>query len=124
MTHQSSFDDDGLSSVRTTTNICLCGGEEEENQDVSISTRGEKTSTTLPSGFLANIVDKIKEVKMKIDEVPIFGEFLEVFPEDYPGLLLDKKIEFEIEIMPRTSSISKAPYRVAPAELQELHNQL
>ena len=76
------------------------------------------------TGFLANIVDKRKEVKTKIDEVPILGEFPEVFPEDLPGLPPDREIEFEIELVPGTNSISKAPYRMAPAELQELHKQL
>ena len=76
------------------------------------------------TGFLANIVDKRKEVKTKIDQVPILGEFPEVFLEDLPGLPPDTEIEFEIELVPGTNSISKAPYRMAPAELQELHKQL
>ena len=36
----------------------------------------------------------------------------------------NREIEFEIELVPGTSSISKAPYRMAPAELQELYKQL
>ena len=51
------------------------------------------------TGFLANIMDKRKEVKAKIDEVSILGEFPEVFLEDLPGLPPNRKIEFEIELM-------------------------
>ena len=75
-------------------------------------------------GFLANIVDKRKEDKLGIGDVPIVQEFEEVFPEDLPGLPPDREIEFEIELAPGTGPISKAPYRMAPAELKELHKQL
>ena len=51
-------------------------------------------------------------------------EFLEVFPEDLPGLPLDREIEFVIDLLPGTAPISKAPYRMAPAELKELKVQL
>lgn len=33
-------------------------------------------------------------------------------------------MEFSIELMPGTVSISKAPYRLAPAETKELTNQI
>ena len=33
-------------------------------------------------------------------------------------------MDFSIELVPRTQPISKAPYRMAPAELKELKNQL
>ena len=50
-------------------------------------------------------------------------EFLEVFQE-VPGLPPDREIEFAIELVPGTAPISKAPYRMAPAELAELKKQL
>ena len=46
-------------------------------------------------------------------------EFPEVFQE-VPGLPPDREIEFAIELVPGTAPISKAPYRMAPAELAEL----
>lgn len=36
----------------------------------------------------------------------------------------DKEIDFEIELVPDVDPISKAPYRMAPVELKELHTQL
>ena len=75
-------------------------------------------------GYLANVFDKSKDEDTKIEDVPIAGEFKEVFQEDLPSLPLDREIEFEIELVPGTSSISKAPYRMAPIELKELHKQL
>ncbi|KAL5545187.1 hypothetical protein UlMin_008971 [Ulmus minor] len=41
-----------------------------------------------------------------------------------PGLPPDREIQFEIELLPGTAPISKAPYRMAPAELKELQAQL
>ena len=52
------------------------------------------------------------------------NDFIDVFPEDLPGLPPDREIEFSIDLQPGTTSISKAPYRMAPAELKELKVQL
>ena len=49
---------------------------------------------------------------------------MDVFLEELPGLPPDRAISFEIELLPRTAPISKAPYRMAPAELKELQLQL
>ena len=38
--------------------------------------------------------------------------------QEVPGLSPDRKIEFAIELVPGTAPISKAPYRMAPAELR------
>ena len=35
-----------------------------------------------------------------------------------------KEVEFQIDLVPGSSSISKTPYRMAPVELRELSNQL
>lgn len=75
-------------------------------------------------GFLASVVDVLAEQKFKIQDVPVVNEFLEVFPEDLLGLPPDRELEFEIELMPGTTPISKTPYRMAPVELKELKVQL
>ena len=41
-----------------------------------------------------------------------------------PGLTLDREIEFAIDLVPGTTPILKAPYRMAPTELAELNTQL
>ncbi|XP_057492462.1 uncharacterized protein LOC130778074 [Actinidia eriantha] len=58
------------------------------------------------------------------EDVVAVCEFSEVFPEELPGVPVDRKIEFVIECVPGTQPISKAPYRMAPAELKELKSQL
>ncbi|WMV57878.1 hypothetical protein MTR67_051263 [Solanum verrucosum] len=59
-----------------------------------------------------------------IQLVPIVSEFLEVFPEDLPGVPPEREIDFGIDILPDTQPISIPPYRMAPVELKELKEQL
>ena len=47
-------------------------------------------------------------------------KFFDVFPKELPGLSPDREIEYEIELLPGTTPIFKAPYRIAPTELKEL----
>ena len=51
-------------------------------------------------------------------------EFLDVFPEDLPGLPPDRDVEFAIELEPGTAPILWRPYRMAPKELAEMTKQL
>ena len=51
-------------------------------------------------------------------------EIGDVFSKELPGLPLEKEIEFNVELLPGTSPISIAPYRMAPTELKELKAQL
>jgi len=51
-------------------------------------------------------------------------EFLDIFPEDLPGLPPVREIEFSIEVLPGTSPISKAPYLMASVELVKLKKQI
>ena len=51
-------------------------------------------------------------------------EYPDVFPENLPGLPPDRVVDFSINLLPGTSPISKAPYRMAPAEMKELKDQL
>ena len=73
---------------------------------------------------MASVVDTKVEQKLKPEDVPVVNEFLEIFPEDLPGLLPDREIEFGIDLLPGTVPISKAPSRMALAELKELKEQL
>ncbi|KAA3473602.1 DNA/RNA polymerases superfamily protein [Gossypium australe] len=51
-------------------------------------------------------------------------EFPDVFPEELPGLPPIREVEFAIELVPETSSISIAPYKMVSTELKELKAQL
>ncbi|KAL5583072.1 hypothetical protein UlMin_015514 [Ulmus minor] len=75
-------------------------------------------------GYLVNMLDTTMKLTTQPEDVPIVKEFLDVFPKDLPGIPPDREIEFKIDLLPGTAPISKAPYRMAPAELRELQMQL
>jgi hypothetical protein len=66
----------------------------------------------------------LQKKELEIEDIPVVREFPDVFPEDLPGLPPDREVEFSIDLVPGTAPISKAPYRMAPAELKELKGQL
>ncbi|GKE30260.1 hypothetical protein Tco_1445644, partial [Tanacetum coccineum] len=51
-------------------------------------------------------------------------EFTEVFPEDLPGLPPIRQVEFQIDLTPGVAPVARAPYRLAPSEMQEQSDQL
>ncbi|KAL5553903.1 hypothetical protein UlMin_041305 [Ulmus minor] len=75
-------------------------------------------------GYLATVVDTTHEEKLKPEKIAVVREFPDVFPEDLPGIPPEREISFEIELLPGSAPVSKAPYRMAPAELKELQIQL
>ncbi|XP_027155509.1 uncharacterized protein LOC113758506 [Coffea eugenioides] len=74
-------------------------------------------------GFLAFLINTPTD-KLKVKDVPVVGEYSDVFPNELVNLPPQREIEFEINLLPGTSPISKTPYRMAPAELKELKLQL
>ncbi|GKB90246.1 putative nucleotidyltransferase, ribonuclease H [Tanacetum coccineum] len=60
----------------------------------------------------------------RIKDMPIVRDFPKVFPKDLPGLPPTRQVEFHIELMPGAGPVARAPYRLAPAEMKELAEQL
>ncbi|KAG8483030.1 hypothetical protein CXB51_021959 [Gossypium anomalum] len=73
--------------------------------------------------YLAYVLDS-KESERRLESVPVVCEYSDVFPEELPGLPPVRKVEFGIELVPGTTPISIAPYRMEPTELKELKTQL
>jgi len=57
---------------------------------------------------------------INIEDISVVCEYANVFPDDLPGIPLDRNIEFIIELHPGTAPISKRSYRMPPKELAEL----
>lgn len=70
-------------------------------------------------GYLAYIIDDKKD-KVKVQNFPIVRDFDDVFPDELQGLPPNWDIEFVIDLVPGSESILMPPYRMAPAELNEL----
>ncbi|GJR76010.1 putative reverse transcriptase domain-containing protein [Tanacetum coccineum] len=77
--------------------------------------------------FLAQVTKKKMEDKSEekqFEDVPIVRYFLEVFPEDFPRLLPARQVKCLIDLVPGVAPVARAPYRLAPSEMQELFPQL
>ncbi|XP_070039937.1 uncharacterized protein [Nicotiana tomentosiformis] len=59
-----------------------------------------------------------------IDSVPVVRHFSDVFPANLSSMLPDRDIDFGIDLVPGTQPIYTPPYRMAPAELKELKENL
>ncbi|GJW59125.1 putative nucleotidyltransferase, ribonuclease H [Tanacetum coccineum] len=73
--------------------------------------------------LIIRVMEKKSDEK-RLEDIPVVREFLEVFPEDLPGLPPVRQVEFQIDLIPGAAPIARAPYRLAPSEMQELSNQL
>ncbi|GKC70310.1 putative reverse transcriptase domain-containing protein [Tanacetum coccineum] len=77
--------------------------------------------------FLAQITKKETEDKLeekRLEDVSTVWDFPAVFPKDFLGLPPSRQVEFQIDLVPGAAPMARAPYRLAPTELQELSTQL
>jgi hypothetical protein len=88
------------------------------------SSKGERfeveitvTASTRPTVFLV-------DGKFVGCNIRVVRDFPDVFPEELPKMPPDRKVEFVIDILPRTAPISKRPYMMSVEELKELKKQL
>ena len=70
-------------------------------------------------GYLAHVIDSSLE-HSKFENISVVRDFPDVFPDDLDGLPPQREVEFSIDLLPSAQPISKAPYRMAPSELQKL----
>ncbi|GJS17977.1 putative reverse transcriptase domain-containing protein [Tanacetum coccineum] len=87
----------------------------------------EKVVHILIDGETLIIRDQVMEKKSdekRLENIPIVREFLEVFPEDLPGLPPIRQVEFQIDLILGAAPVARAHYKLAPSEMQELSDQL
>ncbi|XP_058776096.1 uncharacterized protein LOC131650399 [Vicia villosa] len=58
------------------------------------------------------------------NELLVVRDFPEVFPKEVRELPPEREVEFAIELIPGTSPVSMAPYRMSASELAKLKSQL
>ncbi|GKC39557.1 hypothetical protein Tco_1051941 [Tanacetum coccineum] len=73
--------------------------------------------------LIIRVMEKKSDEK-RLEDIPVVKEFPEVFLEDLPGLPPVRQVEFQIDLIPGEAPVARAPYRLAPSEMQELSNQL
>ncbi|XP_073120638.1 uncharacterized protein [Henckelia pumila] len=73
-------------------------------------------------GYLINAVDTSMS-SQGIDELLVVSKFPDVFSDKIPGFPPVKEVEFGIDLLLGITPIFRAPYRLAPSEMQELKQQ-
>ncbi|KAL0533871.1 hypothetical protein IC582_028142 [Cucumis melo] len=99
------------------------GGGSKSLPQVISAIRASKLLSQGTWGILASVVDT-READVSLSSEPVVRDYPDVFPEELPGLPPHREVEFAIELESGTVPISRAPYRMAPAELKELKVQL
>ncbi|XP_060192697.1 uncharacterized protein LOC132622171 [Lycium barbarum] len=85
-----------------------------------------KARKMITKGCIYHLV-RVQDVEAEpptLQSVHVVNKFSDVFPEELPGLPPEREIDFAIDVLPDTKPISIPPYRMAPAELKELKDQL
>ena len=73
--------------------------------------------------ILASIVDT-ENADVSLTSELVVRDYLDIFPEELPCFPPQREINFAIDLEPDIVPISKAPYKMAPAELKKLKVQL
>eukprot|EP00258_Populus_trichocarpa_P032172 XP_024448191.1 uncharacterized protein LOC112325619 [Populus trichocarpa] len=74
-------------------------------------------------GYLAYILNS-DDKGPRLKDIHVVKEFPDVFLEELPGLPPEREVEVSIDTFPKVPPIAQQPYRMAPAELNELKTQL
>ncbi|GKA99361.1 reverse transcriptase domain-containing protein [Tanacetum coccineum] len=66
--------------------------------------------------------EKVVRIPYRNEVLIIRGDSCDsgIFPEDLPGLPPARQVEFQIDLIPGAAPVARAPYRLAPAKMQEL----
>jgi hypothetical protein len=92
---------------------------------IKLSHDHEEVIFSIPVAVLAKPFGRVYEsIIPEIQDIMVVCEFLDVFPEDMPGLPLERDVEFVIKLKPGTAPISRRSYQMPPNELAELKTQL
>ena len=65
-----------------------------------------------------------KRGQIELENILVVKDLLDVFPKELPGIPPEREVDLSIDILPRTTPISRAPYWMATTELKELKIQL
>jgi hypothetical protein len=83
----------------------------------------ELVLSRLRKGSCHQVIAHVEEIEPS-EAINVVSEFLDVFPDELPGMPPERKVEFAIELIPGIAPISKRAYRVSRPELMELKKKI
>ncbi|GJZ64044.1 putative reverse transcriptase domain-containing protein [Tanacetum coccineum] len=99
------------------------GGTQITLADLTLCVEAAVKDNNVVNGtFLINNVyaSVLFDTEGEFDDALVVRDFLEVFPEDLPGLPPTCQVEFHIELIPGAASVARAPYQLVPTEMKEI----
>jgi hypothetical protein len=89
-----------------------------DQRTIKLSYGHEEVQLSIPIAVPVKASGQVFEtIVQEIRDIPLVCEFLDVFPEDLPGLPPKRDVEFVLELKPGTAPISRRSYRMPPNEL-------
>ena len=104
--------------------LAILGERDLHGPYICSATRAKRYLQEGCSGFLDYVADTRVEGTSSLSGLPIIRYFPDVFPEDLPRVPPERKVEFQIDLVPGAASIAKASYFLAPPEMKVLSMQL
>jgi hypothetical protein len=97
----------------------------EDQRTIKLSYGHEEVQLSIPVAVPVKASgDVFEAIVQEIQDISVVCEFPDVFPEDLPGLPLERDVEFVIELKPGMAPISGRSYHMSPNELAEVKTQL
>ncbi|XP_027905716.1 uncharacterized protein LOC114165258 [Vigna unguiculata] len=97
-----------------------------DTEGIELMTSGEAVKEMRQGStcFVLVAQEKKRSTEEQISRISVVDEYADVFPDEIPELPPSRDIDFSIDLIPGAGPVSVAPYRMAPAELAELKNQI
>jgi hypothetical protein len=96
-----------------------------DQMTIQLSHGLEEVKLSIPVSVPVKVSGQVFEaVVQEIQDISVVYEYLDVFPEDLPGLPPERDVEFVIEFKPGMAPISRRLYHMPPNESAELKMQL
>ena len=103
--------------------VIFIGERSDHLSNVISATIGRKMVRKGCEAYLDYVIDTVK-ARPSVSDIPTVSDFLDMFPEELPGLPPQREIQFAIDVVPGATPTSITPYRMAPLELKRLKLQL
>src|SRR3954469_23465420 len=96
-------------------------------QNAYLDCKGKSVKLTHPSSKTVNYTSPRTRTQVHslnvltlpdLEDILVVRDFPDVFPEELPGIPLDRCVEFIVDLIPGTAPISRRPYKMAPHELK------
>ena len=74
--------------------------------------------------YATHVLEEMENESPRLEDFHVMQEFMDVFPDEIPGIPPKRDIAFTIDLVHGVTPVSKTPYRMSTPEMIELNMQL